>query len=114
MPHEMSPGKPSTRRYSEAEKDRAVRAVRQLRKELGTDHGTIRRVADQLGIGVESLRSWVKQAEIDAGAKPGVTSEEAARIKALEQENRELKRANEILRRASAYFAQAELDRPWK
>ena len=114
MPHEMSPGKPSTRRYSEAEKDRAVRAVRQLRKELGTDHGTVRRVADQLGIGVESLRAWVKQAEIDDGVKPGVTSEEAARVKALEQENRELKRANEILRRASAYFAQAELDRPWK
>ena len=110
----MSPGKPSTRRYSQAEKDRAVRAVRQLRKELGTDHGTIKRVADQLGIGVESLRSWVKQAEIDDGVKPGVTSEEAARIKALEQENRELKRTNEILRKASAYFAQAELDRPWK
>ena len=114
MPHEMSPGKPSTRRYSQAEKDRAVRAVRQLRKELGTDHGTIKRVADQLGIGVESLRSWVRQAEIDDGVKPGVTSEEAARIKALEQENRELRRANEILRKASAYFAQAELDRPWK
>ena len=114
MPHEMSPGKPSTRRYSQAEKDRAVRAVRQLRKELGADHGTRKRVADQLGIGVESLRSWVKQAEIDDGVKPGVTSEEAARIKALEQENRELKRANEILRKASAYFAQAELDRPWK
>ena len=114
MPHEMSPGKPSTRRYSQAEKDRAVRAVRQLRKEIGTDHGTVKRVADQLGIGVESLRSWVKQAEIDDGVKPGVTSEEAARIKALEQENRELKRANEILRKASAYFAQAELDRPWK
>ena len=114
MPREMSPGKPSTRQYSQAEKDRAVRAVRQLRKELGTDHGTIKRIADQLGIGVESLRSWVKQAEIDDGVKPGVTSEEAARIKALEQENRELKRANEILRKASAYFAQAELDRPWK
>lgn len=114
MPHEMSPGKPSTRRYSQAERDRAVRAVRQLRKELGTDHGTVKRVADQLGIGVESLRSWVRQAEIDDGVKPGVTSEEAARIKALEQENRELKRANEILRKASAYFAQAELDRPWK
>ena len=74
MPHEMSPGKPSTRRYSQAEKDRAVRAVRQLRKELGTDHGTIKRVADQLGIGVESLRVWVKQADIDDGVKPGVTS----------------------------------------
>jgi transposase len=112
MPQEMSPGKPTTRRYSEAEKQRAVRAVRQLRKELGTDHGTIKRVAVQLGIGTESLRGWVKQAEIDDGVKPGVTSEDAARIKALEQENRELKRANEILRKASAYFAQAELDRP--
>ncbi len=113
MPHEMSPGKPSTRRYSQAEKDRAVRAVRQLRKELGTEHGTIKRVADQLGIGVESLRSWVKQAEIDDGVKPGVTSEEAARIKELEQELKELRRANAILRSASAFFA-AELDRPQK
>ena len=113
MPHEMSPGKPSTRRYSQAEKDRAVRAVRQLRKELGTDHGTIKRVADQLGIGVESLRSWVKQAEIDDGVKPGVTTAETARIKELEQELRELRRANAILRSASAFFA-AELDRPQK
>jgi transposase len=112
VPHEMSPGKPTTKRYSEAEKERAVRAVRQLRKELGTDHGTVKRVAIQLGIGVESLRSWVRQAEIDEGVKPGTTSEEAARIKALEQEVRELRRANEILRKASAYFAQAELDRP--
>ena len=114
MPHELSPGKPNTRRYSEAEKDRAVRAVFQLRKELGTDHGTIRRVADQLGIGVESLRTGVRQAEIDAGVPPGLSTEDAERIKRLEQENRELKRANEILRKASAYFAQAELDRPQK
>ena len=113
MPHEMSPGKPTTRRYSEAEKDRAVRAVRQLRKELGTDHGTVKRVADQLGVGLETLRGWVKQAEIDAGVKPGVTSAEAERVRQLEQENRELRRANEILRRASAFFA-AELDRPSK
>jgi transposase len=82
-----------------------------LRKELGTDHGTVKRVATQLGIGTESLRAWVKQADIDAGVKPGMTSVEAARIKELEQENRELKRTNEILRKASAYFAQAELDR---
>jgi len=113
MPHEMSPGKPTTRRYSEAEKERAVRMVRQLRKELGADHGTIKRVAEQLGIGTESLRSWVRQAEIDDGVKPGVTSAEAARIKELEQENRELRRANSILRSASAFFA-AELDRPQK
>jgi transposase len=90
-----------------------VRAVRQLRKELGTDHGTVKRVADQLGVGVETLRGWVKQAEIDAGVKPGVTSAEAERVRQLEQENRELRRANEILRRASAFFA-AELDRPSK
>lgn len=105
MPHEMSPGKPTTRRYSEAEKERAVRAVRQLRKELGTDHGTVKRVADQLGVGPETLRGWVRQAEIDAGVKPGVTSVEAERVRQLEQENRELRRANEILRRASAFFA---------
>ncbi len=91
-----------------------MRAVRQLRKELGTDHGTVKRVADQLGIGVESLRSWVKQAEIDDGVKPGLSTEDAERMKRLEQENRELRRANEILRKASAYFAQAELDRPSK
>src|SRR4051812_39994861 len=96
MGHEMSPGKPTTRRYSEAEKERGVRAVRQLRKELGTDHGTVKRVADQLGVGVETLRGWVKQAEIDAGVKPGVTTAEAERVRQLEQENRELRRANEI------------------
>ena len=112
MPHELSPGKPNTRRYSEAEKERAVRAVFQLRKELGTDHGTIKRVAVQLGIGVESLRSWVKQAEIDEGLKPGLSSEDAERMRLLEQEVRELRRTNEILKKAAAYFAQAELDRP--
>jgi len=111
MPQEMSPGKPSTRRYSEAEKERAVRMVLQLRKELKTDHGTVKRVADQLGVGVESLRGWVKRHEIDAGVKPGMTSEDARRIKELEQENRELRRANAILKSASAFFA-AELDRP--
>ena len=88
-----------------------MRAVFQLRKELGTGHGTVKRVADQLGIGVESLRGWVKQAEIDEGVKPGRSSEDAELIKELEQKNRELERANAILRKASAYFAQAELDR---
>ena len=113
MPKETTPGKPTTRRYSEAEKERAVRAVRQLRKELGTDHGTVKRVATQLGIGTESLRAWVKQADIDEGVEPGVTSAEAKRIRELEQENRELRRANDLLKRASAFFA-AELDRPSK
>jgi transposase len=71
----------------------------------------VKRVARQLGYGVESVRSWVKQAEIDSGATPGVSTAEAARLKELEQENRELKRANSILRSASIFFA-AELDRP--
>ena len=88
-----------------------MRLVRQLRKELGTNHGTIQRVADQIGCGVESLRTWVKQADIDEGVEPGVTTAEAKRIKELEQEVRELRRANAILKSASVFFA-AELDRP--
>ena len=100
MPREQVPGKPTTRRYSEEEKAQAVRLVRQLRAELGTEHGTIQRIADQLGYGVETVRKWVKRADVDEGVKPGRSSEDAARMKALEQENRELKRANEILRRA--------------
>jgi len=111
MPTQGRSGKPTTRRYSDEEKAQAVRLVRQLRAELGTDHGTVKRVADQLGYGTESVRSWVRQADIDDGARPGTTTAEAERIKSLEQENRELKRANAILKSASAFFA-AELDRP--
>ena len=102
MPREHSPGRPTTRRYSPEEKAQAVRLVRELRKELGTTQGTVKRVAEQLGYGVESVRGWVKRAEIDAGEQAGMTSADAARIKQLEQENRELRRANEILKRASA------------
>ena len=102
---------PTTRRYTKEQKDQAVRLVRAIRKETGQDDGAVRRVAEQLGYGVESVRSWVKQSDIDDGMTPGVTTAEAERIKELEQENRELRRANEILRRASAFFA-AELDRP--
>lgn len=101
-------GRPTARRYSPEEKASAVRLVRQLRKELGTTHRTIQRVADQIGCGVESLRTWVQQADIDEGVEPGLTSAEAKRIQALEQENRELRRANDLLKRASAFFA-AEL-----
>jgi transposase len=110
MPKDITPGKPSTRRYSQEEKDAAVRMVRTLRAELGTDIGTIARVARQLGYGLESVRAWVRQAEIDEGHVPGVSTDEAARVRALEQENRELRRANEILRRAATFFG-AELDR---
>ena len=113
MSQELSPGEPTTRRYTDAEKDRAVRMVWQLREELGHDHGTIGRVADQLGIGVESLRGWVKQREVDDGIRPGVTSADAEELKALRQEVKELRRANAILKSASAFFA-AELDRPQK
>jgi transposase len=111
MGNERTPGAPTTRRYTPEEKARAVRLVRQLRKELGTKHGTIRRVAEQIGCGVESLRTWVKQADIDDGIEAGTTSAEAKRVKELEQEVRELRRANDLLKRASAFFA-AELDRP--
>ena len=103
-------GKPTTRRYSPEEKARAVRLVRQLRKELGTTHGTVQRVASQLGYGVESVRQWVKQADIDEGHVAGVTTVEARRVRELEQEVRELRRANEILKRAASFFG-AELDR---
>jgi transposase-like protein len=111
MPTERTPGLPTTRRYSPEEKAQAVRLVRQMRAERGMDHGCIQRVATQLGFGTESVRKWVAQADIDDGTAPGVSSAEAERIKALEAENRELRRANEILKRASAFFA-AELDRP--
>jgi transposase-like protein len=113
MGSKRMPGKPTTRRYSQAEKDQAVRLVRQLQAETGKKHGAIQRVAAQLDYGVESVRTWVKQAEVDAGEASGTTSEDAARIKELEQENRELRRANAILKSASAFFA-AELDRPQK
>lgn len=102
---------PTTRRYSAEFKERAVRMVRQLRAETGEKKGTVGRVADQLGCGTESLRSWVRQTEIDAGEAPGTTSGDSVRIRELEQEVKELRRANAILRSASAFFA-AELDRP--
>lgn len=110
MPKEQVSGKPQTRRYSQEEKAAAVRMVRTLRAELGTEHGTVQRVATQLGYGVESVRQWVKQADIGEGAEPGTTTAEAKRIRELEQENREMRRANEILKRASTFFG-AELDR---
>ena len=110
MPKEQSLGKPTTRRYSPEEKAQAVRLVRTLRRELGTEHGTVKRVAQQLGYGVESVRSWVRQADIDDGTAPGMTTTESNRIKELEQELRELRRANEILKRAASFFG-AGLDR---
>jgi transposase len=85
--------------------------VFEMRERTGERRGAIARVADQLGIHREALRGWIRQAEIDGGQRPGVPTEERQRIAELERENRELRRANEILKAASAYFA-AELDRP--
>jgi transposase len=100
---------PSQRRYPPELRERAVRMVREAVADGGESFGVVTRVARQLGVGVESLRNWVKQAEVDGGQRPGVTSEERRRIAELERENRELRRANEILKSASAFFA-AELD----
>lgn len=100
------------RRYTPQQKEQAVRLVRKIGAETGQSFGAVKRVAERLGYGVESLRAWVRQAEIDDGAKPGCSTEDAEKMKRLEQENRELRRANEILRKASAYFAQAETSHP--
>lgn len=94
MPEAAKSTKRTMRRYTDEEKAQAVRLVRQLRAELGTEHGTVFRVANQLGYGVESVRSWVRRADIDDGVTAGVTSDQAAKVKALEQENRELRRAS--------------------
>ena len=85
-----------------------------LRRDPATRSGALRRVGEQLGINPETLRNWVGQAEIDQGHRPGVSTAEAQRIAELEREVRELRRANEILRTASAFFAAAELDRKLK
>lgn len=93
-------------------RERAVRLVQEHQAEYESQWAAIRAIAEKLGCSAETLRSWVRRAERDAGQRPGLTTDERERLKALEREVRELKRANEILRKASAYFAQAELDRP--
>jgi len=100
---------PAQRKYPEELRERAVMMVLEIRDREGKGRGEIARVGRQLGIHPEALRGWIRQAEIDGGSRPGVTSEDARRIAELERENRELRRANEILRAASAYFAR-ELD----
>ncbi len=99
------------RKYPEELRERATRMAVDARKDPATSTGAIRRIADQLGIHPEALRTWVRQAEVDTGDRPGTTSSDAERIAQLERENRELRRANAILKSASAFFA-AELDRP--
>jgi len=104
-------GSSTQRRYPAELRERAVRMVQESFDRGDQRQGLVTRIARQLGIGPESLRKWVHQAEIDRGQRPGTSSEEARRMTDLERENRELRRANEILRSASAFFA-AELDRP--
>jgi len=99
----------SNPRYPAEMRERAVKMVMEVRRESGQDKGAIARVAAQLGIGREALRGWVAQAEVNSGARPGMTSDDKVRIRELERENSELRRANEILKAASAYFAR-ELD----
>ena len=98
------------KRYPAEVKERAVRMVLEAQSEDPRDRGVFGRIARQLGVGAESLRSWVKQAEVDSGRRAGVTTSEAAEIKRLQKDNRELRRANEILKSAAAFFG-AELDR---
>jgi transposase len=100
---------PAQRKYPEELRERAVKMVSVIRAREGKGRGEVARVARQLGVHRETLRLWVRQAEVDGGQRPGTSSEDARRIAGLERENRELRRANEILKAASAYFAR-ELD----
>jgi transposase len=97
------------RKYPDELRERSVRMVAEIRRETGETHGVIARVASELGIGVESLRQWVARAEIDSGSRPGTSTVDAQRILQLERENKELRRANDILKAASVFFA-TELD----
>jgi transposase len=100
-----------TSRYSPEVKERAVRMVLDHQEEYPSRWAAIKSIASKIGCSAEVLRKWVQQAETDQGVRPGLTTDERKRLKELERENFELRRANEILRKASAYFAQAELDR---
>jgi transposase-like protein len=108
----MDKKRPS-KRYPPELKERAVRMVQDLRREDPGDHGVVNRVSRQLGVGTESLRLWVKQAEIDAGREPGLTTTERDELKELRKEVKDLRRANDILQSAATFFG-AELDRRGK
>ena len=109
----MEEKRPTSKRYPPELRDRAVKMVQELRAQDPRDKTVISRVARQLGVGDESLRSWVKQAEVNAGKRPGLTTDEQAELKRLRKENFELRRSNDILQSAAAFFG-AELDRRGK
>ena len=98
-------------RYSPEVRERAVRLVFEQQQEHESQWSAIKSIASKIGCTAETLRTWVRRTEIDQGMRGGLSTADRERLKELDQENRELKRANEILRKASAYFAQAELDR---
>ena len=100
-----------TSKFSPEVRDRAVRMVLEHLSEYESRWAAIKSIAEKIGCSPEALRKWVTQAERDQGLRPGLTTDERQRLKQLERENFELRRANEILKKASAYFAQAELDR---
>ena len=98
-------------RFSPEFRERAVRLVLDHGPEHGSRWAAIRSIAQKMGCSAEALRNWVQRAEVDRGTRPGLTTDDRQRLKELERENLELRRANEILRKASAFFAAAELDR---
>jgi transposase len=110
----MSTTKTPRTRFSPELRERAVRLVQEQRGEHGSHWATVESVASKVGCSPQTLDNWIKRHEVDSGRRDGVTSDERDRIKALERECKELRRANEILKLASAFFAQAELDRRLK